>query len=220
MLPSFCPVNFLSVRCYLYLLPVGLILCSLVVPLDRFIFTLVLPLSNSGLGTLWAHGADLLGNGIVLLGLTLLFCYFVPVGSWFYRRRCIVQTFLAFVVVGLVGQLFKFVIGRPRPGTGLDSWDLNLFSTRNDFHSFPSGHAAGALVIALVLSHHFPRYKFLFMSFAVFVSLGRLVGQSHFLTDIAAGFLIALMSAEMVVRGTLCLRLRAGPRLLTIKSNS
>ncbi len=129
------------------------------------------------------------------------------------------QTVSAFVVAGVAGQLLKFVIGRPRPGTGLDSWAVNLFSTRNDFHSFPSGHAAGALVIALVLSHYFPRYRYMFMSFALFISLGRLVGQSHFLTDIAAGFLIALMSADMVIKGALCVRPRVEPRLLTIKTN-
>ncbi len=57
------------------------------------------------------------------------------------------------------------------------------------------------------------------MSFAMFVSLGRFVGQSNFLTDIAAGFLLAIISAEVVVKGALPLQFRVGPRLLTIKTN-
>ena len=214
-----CFGNLRSGRWCIYAILVGLILASLLTPIDRCFFTLLLPLSNSSLGTFWAHCADFLGNGMVLLALAVLFCFSASSARNSCRNKCIFQTVSAFVVAGVAGQLLKFIIGRPRPGTGLDSWAVNLFSTRNDFHSFPSGHAAGALVIALVLSHYFPRYRYMFMSFALFISLGRLVGQSHFLTDIAAGFLIALMSADMVIKGALCVRPRVEPRLLTIKTN-
>jgi len=217
--PLTCYVNLQSGCWRIYAIIVGLILVSLVVPIDRCFFTLLLPLSNSSLGTFWAHTADFLGNGMVLLALAFLFCFFVSPLRDSSRRKCMYQTLSAFVVAGLAGQLLKFVIGRPRPGTGLDSWALDLFSTRNDFHSFPSGHAEGAFVIALVLSHHFPSCRYMFISFALFVSLGRLVGQSHFLTDIAAGFLIALVSVDLVIKGALCVRPRVEPRCLTIKTN-
>ncbi len=198
---------------------IGFIGYSVIVPIDRWLYVILLPLSNSEIGTVWAHSADMLGNGFVLLLITLVLCFTVPGSKGPERRQCMAASMEALALTGIIGQFLKFVVGRPRPGTGLDSWNLSLFSVKNDFHSFPSGHAAGAFAIALVFSSYFPSCRPALISFALFVSLGRLVGQSHFLTDIAAGLLIAMFTSDLVLSQKTFVRNRLRAGYQPIKTN-
>ena len=186
---------------YLCLLALVLIGMSLIVPFDRLLHDYLLPLSNSRFATLWAHGADFLGNGVVLIMLVvaLSFLIFFRTGDKYIFRTYLIRATLAIGITGVIGQILKFVIGRPRPGTGLDSWQISPFCTANDFHSFPSGHAASAFSVALILCHYFPRLRYLWLAMALFVSLGRLVGQSHFLTDLVGSIVIALLVTDLVL---------------------
>jgi len=169
---------------------------SILIPVDSLVFKMLLPLSDSSLGTLWAHTADLLGNGLLLYPAALVALLFLPTRA--SRRKGFREAVALFALAGLAGQVFKFLIGRPRPGMGLEAWDLNAFSLSSDFHSFPSGHTVTAFSVALVLCYYFPRYRSWWIGLALFISIGRLVGQSHFLTDIAAGILISCFAAELV----------------------
>ncbi len=175
-----------------------LIMVSILFPVDSLVFRAILPLSNSKLGTLWAHTADLLGNGLLLYPFALLIILFTSTKGKAGRKGMVFRAVSLFVLAGVLGQVFKFVIGRPRPGTGLSAWDINSFSIANDFHSFPSGHTVTAFSVAFVLCYYLPRYRYLWLGLALFISLGRLVGQSHFLTDIAAGCLIVFWAAGLV----------------------
>jgi len=179
----------------------ALVVLSLIVPLDRLLYNVLLPVSNSKFATLWAHAADFLGNGAVLM---LLVVFLAPLLYWSQRdsHKCIhylIRATVALVMTGLSSQVLKFLIGRPRPGTGLDSWHINPFCIENDFHSFPSGHAASAFSVAVILCRYFPCLKYLWLAMAIFISLGRLVGQSHFLTDLAGSVLIAFLITDAVL---------------------
>ncbi len=171
---------------------------SFLVPFDNLFHDWLLPISNTRVATLWAHTADFLGNGLVLLSLVLFSAFFIPDAG--KKKEFIVNSLTVFALCGIIGQALKFFIGRPRPGTGLGSWQVKLFSSENDFHSFPSGHATTAFSMALVLCHYFPKYRGLWISVATFISLGRLVGQSHFFTDIAASILIAFLVTDFVLK--------------------
>ena len=52
--------------------------------------------------------------------------------------------FVTLLVTGVLTQIIKHVIGRPRPNTVIEnnSFDFNFFSLDSSFHSFPSGHTS------------------------------------------------------------------------------
>ncbi len=112
-----------------------------------------------------------------------------------YLKKLSVFSFFYLILVGLVTQLLKHIIGRPRPNyADLDiGTSFNFFSTDASFHSFPSGHSSTIVAIALILGLLIPglRVFFLFLSFVV--ALSRVVVGAHFTTDIIAGALVAII---------------------------
>ncbi len=194
--PEGCqPVPFAS--CKWCVLLVALLLFSFCFPLDNLVFTGLIPISNTKVATLWAHLADTFGNGLILVPFAFLLGFTLPLSHRGSRRYVFTSLLKAFCLTGIFVPFIKFAIGRPRPGAGLDSWQISPFSSENDFHSFPSGHTAAVFSMALLLSFHFPRLRWVWFAFALFVCLGRLVGQSHYFTDILGGVLVAILAVRI-----------------------
>ena len=110
----------------------------------------------------------------------LIFTSFKEVKNlFFYTITCLFFT-------GLLTQLLKHIIGRPRPNhTILDgSLGFNFFTIDSNFHSFPSGHTSTIFILALVCSTIIPRLKYFFLLFALIVSFSRIVVGAHFITDV------------------------------------
>ncbi len=185
------------VNCKCCVLVVAILLFSFYFPLDNLVFKGLVPISNTKVATLWAHLADTLGNGLILVSLAFFLGLSLPLPHQRTRRYVFTSFFKAFCLTGVLVPSIKFAIGRPRPGAGLDSWQISPFSSGNDFHSFPSGHTAAVFSMALLLSYHFPRLRCVWLSFALFVSLGRLVGQSHYFTDILGGVLVGILAVRI-----------------------
>ena len=124
----------------------------------------------------------------------LIFTSFKEVKNlFFYTITCLFFT-------GLLTQLLKHIIGRPRPNhTILDgSLGFDFFTTDSNFHSFPSGHTSTIFILALVCSTIIPRLKYFFLIFALVVSLSRIVVGAHFLTDIIGGTIIAFLCFKLI----------------------
>ena len=87
----------------------------------------------------------------------------------------------------------KLLVARTRPNRAfIESIDdvqstfkgfFPWFSTGFPLQSFPSGHTATAIGLALGLSWLFPRGKWLFAFFVILVAAQRIVGGYHFLSD-------------------------------------
>ncbi len=98
---------------------------------------------------------------------------------------------LALVVSHLVIQAVKRVVGRPRPSERTPD---RLLIPNPDRFSFPSGHSASSLAIALSFALAFPAFA------APLVGLGFLVGASrvalgvHYPGDVLAGQAIAAVT--------------------------
>ena len=58
---------------------------------------------------------------------------------YFYLKKFSIFSFSYLLLVGLITQIIKHLVGRPRPNhSQLDgSFEFNFFSTESSFHSFP-----------------------------------------------------------------------------------
>jgi undecaprenyl-diphosphatase len=126
--------------------------------------------------------------GLALLPLTGL--------SAFKRAGTLPLTLL--VVSHLVIQGVKRTIGRPRPSRSHVHASLVV---EPDRFSFPSGHSAAAMSVALGFAYAAPELSAPLVMSAVFVGLSRVVLGVHFPGDVFVGQLIALLTAVAVVVG-------------------
>ena len=97
------------------------------------------------------------------------------------------------VVSHLLVQLIKRTVSRPRPVIG-----ERQFLRAPDRFSFPSGHAAAALSVAVGYASVSPQLAAPLLGLAAVVGASRVVLGVHFPADVLAGQLIALMTAAAV----------------------
>ena len=102
---------------------------------------------------------------------------------------------------------FKLVVPRVRPQAAslnaltsvLDTFGNSLlrpeFHSRAALMSFPSGHAATAAGLAATLCWLAPKGRPVFATMAVLACLQRLVGGSHYLSDLCFGAALGLLAA-------------------------
>lgn len=103
-----------------------------------------------------------------------------------------------FVISGITVQILKHLLGRARPRI---TYEI-LFtgpSLRGGYDSFPSGHTTAAFCSAFIISLYFPRYRFLFYLLAVLIALTRVIGLSHFPSDIFAGAVLGLAVGKVML---------------------
>jgi membrane-associated phospholipid phosphatase len=109
--------------------------------------------------------------------------------------------FLALLISGIITQILKHIIGRPRPKYADFENILNFdfFTLNSSFHSFPSGHTSTIFVIALCLSIIFPRIRYVLLFFASLVAFSRVVVGAHFLTDVIGGVIISVFALKLTI---------------------
>jgi membrane-associated phospholipid phosphatase len=140
------------------------------------------------LAIFFAHSGD---SWFWLAGLGLIWLFAGP--DWRYR-----SVFMAFclVVLAVVVIAIKFTVRRRRPE---GEWGA-IYRTA-DPHSFPSGHAARALllaVIAWVLGP--PWFAWLMVLWAPAVSVARVMMGVHYLSDVLAGMLTGFLVAVLLLQ--------------------
>ncbi|MBW2085489.1 MAG: phosphatase PAP2 family protein, partial [Deltaproteobacteria bacterium] len=102
------------------------------------------------------------------------------------------RALLAFILSGVLAQIIKHLVGRPRPRLlteGIHHFGPTLAS---GLDSFPSGHAASAVAVATALSFYYPRATPLFMFIASFIAASRIFSGTHFPIDILGGTILGL----------------------------
>jgi membrane-associated phospholipid phosphatase len=136
---------------------------------------------------LLAHSGDSWFWGVGL-GLLAIF------GSPYWRTRALVML-AAILVTAVLVLAIKFLVRRQRPE---GEWGGVYRMT--DPHSFPSGHAARAVMLAVLALGMGPLWFGLLLSiWAPFVTLARVSMGVHYLLDVLAGALLgALMGIVFV----------------------
>ncbi|MCC6544297.1 MAG: phosphatase PAP2 family protein [Nitrospirae bacterium] len=99
---------------------------------------------------------------------------------------------------GLLSQIIKHIIGRPRPKV-LEALGFTLGpSILPGFDSFPSGHATSAFAFAYTLSTFIPWMRYPLYGYALLVCISRIYVGAHFPSDVFAGILLGIWIGRMV----------------------
>lgn len=141
------------------------------------------PGKRRNLAAFFAHSGDswFWGLGLVLLWL---------VGDSFWKGWAVVELFWISVLAAFVMAL-KFVIRRRRP-----EGEWGAIYRNADPHSFPSGHAARAFLIAVLAGALGPPWlAAVLWAWAPLVALARVAMGVHYLSDILAGALVGVVVA-------------------------
>ena len=111
-----------------------------------------------------------------------------------------ISSFFYVLSIGIITQIIKHIIGRPRPNhTNFeDYFNFNFFTFNSSFHSFPSGHSSTIFMICFIVSAAFPKLKYFFYFLASIIALSRVVVGAHFFTDIVAGAILALITFKVL----------------------
>lgn len=128
-----------------------------------------------------AFGLSKSGDG----GLYILICLVV----WWLSNNEQHQLLPATILIGFAIErpiylLAKNRFARIRP---CDCLVTNAYIVPSDKFSLPSGHSAAAFLVAIILSHFFPEYTWLLLSWAAGVAISRVVLGVHFPADIIIG---------------------------------
>lgn len=137
------------------------------------------------------------GDGVLFVPLVLIF--------FFVRFHLAFVLAAAAAIHAVLISLFKrwLLAGATRPVMELDHSTLYFVPgvDVHAHHSFPSGHTASIFAIAFFLALTFDRKIFtaLFLALALVVASSRIYLLQHFLTDVAAGALIGVVSVVLAI---------------------
>jgi len=151
-----------------------------------------------------------LARGEVVLGVMLLASLLARFGVFVeIARRRIHAGLLGMLVAGFATWVIKIATGRVRPNglfyQGNINWDP--LSLENIHHSFPSGHATAAGALMMVLIIGFPRFRFIWVGYALWICVTRVLSANHWPTDTVMGlylgsFCVALVTSWVQTRST------------------
>jgi len=103
---------------------------------------------------------------------------------------------LSIIGMAILVMIVKFTIRRRRPEGEWGSW-----YRATDPHSFPSGHAARAFLIAVISIGLGPAWlAVLLCVWAPLVALARVAMGVHYLSDIFAGGLLGIFAGVLILQ--------------------
>jgi undecaprenyl-diphosphatase len=138
---------------------------------QRAVWFLSVFLAHSGDSWFWAAGLSLV--------------WFLSRGEWHNRAAYLVVCILCMAIFVLA---VKFTVRRSRP-----AGDWGAIYRNTDPHSFPSGHAARAFLLAILAAGLGPTwFAWALVLWAPLVCLSRVIMGVHYLSDVAAGMVLGL----------------------------
>jgi membrane-associated phospholipid phosphatase len=102
---------------------------------------------------------------------------------------------------GLLTRFIKDAAGRARPATAANNLEFQPFEQSSAFHAFPSGHATFAFAISVVMARRVESIplKILFYSLAGTTAVSRMYSDSHWISDVGFGGMLAWFCADVAI---------------------
>ncbi len=122
--------------------------------------------------------------------------------------------FAGIAVSGILVDILKVIVGRPRPKLLFSSgtYEFSWIGLSADHWSFPSGHAATAAALATALWCLWPQPVLFYVIGAALIAASRIVMGAHYLSDVIMGAFIGVLAtralAVALARGQPLFRLR------------
>ena len=139
------------------------------------------PPAVRAIGALFSHSGDSWFWGAGLVAVWLL-------GDVFWKEWALILFIGIFVTATIVIAL-KFLIRRQRP-----EGEWGAIYRRTDPHSFPSGHAARATMLAVLVVGMGPAWLVpIMLIWAPLVTLSRVAMDLHYLSDAVAGAALGIL---------------------------
>jgi undecaprenyl-diphosphatase len=133
------------------------------------------------LAAILAHSAD---SWFWLVGLVLVWW----LGTDYWKRRAAILM-VDILILAAVVLVIKFSVRRSRP-----AGEWGKIYRRTDPHSFPSGHAARAVLLVVLTLGLGPAWlSLVLLLWAPFVILARVAMGVHYLSDVIAGALLGAL---------------------------
>jgi undecaprenyl-diphosphatase len=134
-----------------------------------------------------AHSGD---SWYWLVGLAMLWW----VGTDYWKTRALILI-MAILVAAVLVFAVKMLVKRRRP-----EGEWGKFYRNTDPHSFPSGHAVRAMMLAVVLLGLGPLWLGVgLLVWAPLVGLARVAMGVHYLSDVVAGLLMGVVFGGIVL---------------------
>lgn len=114
-----------------------------------------------------------------------------------------VRMMAALGLATLIKSAVKNNIDRTRPNVVMETNSYRLHVGRSEegpMRSLPSGHSAGAAAVFRAAAREYPAARVPLMGGGATIAVAQLPSRHHFLTDIAAGFAIGLLSEWLASR--------------------
>lgn len=130
--------------------------------------------------------------------LTLLLQRLRPTDKARWQRHFFITLFIFanIALSGLAVDTVKIIVGRPRPVLLLEQGIFNqftAFSFTARWWSFPSGHSATMLSLALGVGAIWPRTLYLLLPLAGLAAASRVIVTAHYPSDMLGGLLVACL---------------------------
>jgi membrane-associated phospholipid phosphatase len=103
---------------------------------------------------------------------------------------------------GSIMGILKNAAGRGRPAPDMDNLEFRPFDKSPAWHSFPSGHSSISFGISLVMARRVESVplKITFYSLAGITALSRMYTDSHWISDVSFGGMIAWFCADAAIK--------------------
>ena len=140
------------------------------------------------------HIMNKLCTGVMYLAYPLLLVYLffcAKLSSYFSFRKALLVPAVSFVLLTVV----RAWINRPRPYEAFEVSPVIKKDTKGN--SFPSRHVFSATIIAMtfVLMSPWSWLGLLFLVLSILLAVVRVVSGVHYISDVAAGFFVAVAAA-------------------------
>jgi len=148
----------------------------------------------------------LIGQTEILLVVCLLLYAF---SRWRRSKKGVevaYSTAVALILTGILTQILKHLIGRPRPGKflrGIISLGPSLLHD-----SFPSGHSVSIFAFSALYAREYPHLKVPLYLLAFLVSFSRVYLGHHFLSDTLMGAIIGYFGSLLINSALLASKFR------------